>query len=195
MDQVYNIAKFVHVISFVFMSVPLFNLIVVNERALMGTSINYATDRYFENIVKRGAIRCFVFQGSVLISGLTILTLGPGFTAIWANWVLLVKTLILILLMGLLSYVHFSLQPKIENLLEVLSPDASVPSDLAEKLMPFRIQRKKVATLCLFLVVTAIILGVQTYNRFHPYLTVTLIILAAGFARRVNKSLIRFGWF
>ncbi|SVB95191.1 uncharacterized protein METZ01_LOCUS248045, partial [marine metagenome] len=29
MDHIYNIAKFLHVIGFVFMSIPLFNLIIV----------------------------------------------------------------------------------------------------------------------------------------------------------------------
>ena len=195
MEHIYNIAKFVHVISFVFMSIPLFNLIIVNERALMGPSLNYETDRYFENIIKRGAIRCFVFQWTVFISGAVILTLGSGLTVIFSNWVLTVKTLILILLMSLLSYVHFSLQPKIEKLLVSLSPGEQPPEDLSEKLVPFRIQRKKLATICLFLVITAIIFGVQTYTRFHPFVSIALISFAAGFSLRANKSLIRFGWF
>jgi hypothetical protein len=161
----------------------------------MGPSLNYETDRYFENIIKRGAIRCFVFQWTVFISGVIILTLGPGLTAIWTNWVLTVKTLILLLLMSLLSYVHFSVQPKIEKLLVSLSPGQPAPEDLSVKLVPFRVQRKKLATICLFLVITAIIFGVQTYNRFHPFVSIALIFLAAGFSHRANKSLIRFGWF
>ncbi len=36
MQDFYDIILFLHVMSFVFMSVPLFNLIVVNERALLG---------------------------------------------------------------------------------------------------------------------------------------------------------------
>ena len=195
MDHIYNIAKFLHVISFAFMSIPLFNLIIVNERALMGPSLNYATDRYFENIIKRGAIRCYVFQCTVFLSGMVILFLGPGLSAVWTNWVLTAKTLILLLLMSLLSYVHFSIQPKIENLLEPLSPTEPASADLAGKLAPFRILRKKLATVCLFLVITAIILGVQTNYRFHPFVSMALILLAACFSLRANKSLIRFGWF
>ena len=195
MDHIYNIAKFSHVISFAFMSIPLFNLIIVNERALMGPSLNYATDRYFENIIKRGAIRCYVFQCTVFVSGIVILFLGPGLNAIWTNWVLTAKTLILLFLMSLLSYVHFSIQPKIENLLESLSPIEPASEDLPGKLTPLRILRKKLATVCLFLVITAIILGVQTYSRFHPFVSMALIILAACFSLRANKSLIRFGWF
>lgn len=195
MDHIYNIAKFLHVIGFVFMSIPLFNLIIVNERALMGPTINYATDRYFENIIKRGAIRCYVFQFTVFLSGIVILFLGTGISAIWTNWVLTAKTLILLLLMSLLSYVHFFIQPKIENLLGSLSPTEPTSPDLQGKLTPFRILRKKLATVCLFLVITAIILGIQTYYRFHPLVSMILVLFAAGFSIRANKSLIRFGWF
>ena len=43
----------------------------------MGAKFVYATDRYFENIIRRGAVRCFVFQASVLVSGLLLLMVGP----------------------------------------------------------------------------------------------------------------------
>ena len=195
MENIYNIAKFAHVLGFAFMSIPLFNLIVVNERALMGPSFNYETDRYFENIIKRGAVRCYVFQFTVFISGLIIVILGPGLSAMFTNWVLATKTIILFILMSLLSYVHFSIQPNIEELLLSLDSDKAAPENFASMLAPFRIKRKKLATLCLFLVITAIILGLQTYIRHDPLVTVGLISLAAIFSYRANKSLIRFGWF
>ena len=195
MEHIYNIAKFAHVLGFAFMSIPLFNLIVVNERALMGPSFNYETDRYFENIIKRGAVRCYVFQFTVFISGIIIVMHGPGLSAIITNWVLATKTIILFTLMGLLSYVHFSLQPKIEEHLSLLDSNKVVPEDFASVLAPFRIKRKKLATVCLFLVISAIILGVQTYVRYDPIVTIGLIVLAGIFSYRANKSLIRFGWF
>tara|TARA_B100001750_G_scaffold205709_1_gene182918 strand:+ start:300 stop:887 length:588 start_codon:yes stop_codon:yes gene_type:complete len=195
MENIYNIAKFAHVLGFAFMSIPLFNLIVVNERALMGSSFNYETDRYFENIIKRGAVRCYVFQFTVFISGLIIVVIGPGISAMITNWVLATKTIILFSLMGLLSYVHFSLQPKIEELLSSFDSNNEPPENFASMLAPFRIKRKKLATLCLFLVITAIILGLQTYIRHDPLVTIGLILLAAIFSYRANKSLIRFGWF
>ncbi len=193
--MIYDILKLLHVIGFVFMSVPLFNLIIVNERALMGTSFIYHIDRYMENIIRRGAVRCFVFQSTVLITGVLLLIFGPlGIKSIWQNWVLLVKTLLLFTLMGLLSYVHFNLQPKIEALLANISPDSPVPEGIMGKLKPYRIRRKKLATFCLFLVVTTIILGLQVYGAFHPILNIALIALAALFALRANKTLVRFGW-
>jgi hypothetical protein len=191
----YDLLRFFHVMSFVFMSVPLFNLIVVNERALFGPSFNYHADRYMENIIKHGANRCFVFQFSVFVSGVLLLVLGPlGIEALWTNWVLLIKTILLLSLTGLLSYVHFGLQPRIEVLLAGLSPDAKVPDDLMGKLKPYRVRRKRMATFCLFAVMTIIILGMQVYASFHPVLTVVLIGLAGAFALRASKSLVRFGW-
>ncbi len=194
MDEIYEVLKFWHILSFVFMSVPLFNLIVVNERALMGGDFVYATDRYMENIIRRGATRCYVFQASVLVSGVSLLLLGPGVEALWQNWVVLVKTLLLFLLMGLLSYVHFNLQPKIEARLAEVKPDEPTPEGFATQLKPYRIRRKRLATFCLFLVLTTIIFGMQVYGTFRAALTIGLISLAALFSWRANKTLVRFGW-
>jgi hypothetical protein len=168
---------------------------VVNERAVMGSSFVYATDRYMENIIRRGASRCYVFQTSVLVTGILLLIFGPlGIEALWQNWVVLVKTLLLFLLMGLLSYVHFGLQPKIEARMTELSPDEPAPANFGAQLKPYRVRRKGLATFCLFVVITTIILGMQVYGTFSPLMTIGLIALAALFAWRANKTLVRFGW-
>ena len=195
MENFYDILKFMHVMSFVFMSVPLFNLIVVNERAVFGPSFNYYADRYMENIILHGAYRCFVFQTSVLITGLLLLIFGDlGIEALWTDLVVLLKTIGLFALMGMLSYVHFSLQPKIEKIMENVGPESEIPEDFAAQLKPYRVRRKKMATFCLFLVIAIIILGMQVYSRFDPIVTVSLIILAGLFSWHVSKTLIRFGW-
>ncbi len=196
MDPFYQIMKVLHVIGFVFMSIPLFNLIVVNERAQFGAPFNFDADRYMESIIRRGAMRCYVFQATVLISGLLLIILGPlGLAALWTNGILLAKTILLLTLMGLLSYVHLSLQPAIDAFLAPVSSAADVPENFAAQLKPYRVRRKQVATVCLFLVLSTIILGLQVYSTFPLYLTATLIALAGIFAWRVNRSLIRFGWF
>lgn len=195
MDTLYDLLRFLHVLSFAFMSVPLFNLIVVNERALLGKSFNYYADRYMENIIKHGAYRCYVFQLTVLITGVLLLVFGPlGIEALWTSWTVVVKTILLFILMGMLSYVHFRLQARIESILSSLNADSDVPDNLASQLKPYRIRRKWMATGCLFLVITAIILGLQVYRTFSPFLTFVLIGLAGLFALKVNKTLVRFGW-
>lgn len=195
MESLYHLLKFLHVMSFVFMSVPLFNLIAVNERALFGPSFHYYADRYMENIIQHGAYRCFVFQSTVLVTGVLLLVFGPlGLEALWTNWVVLVKTFLLFTLMGLLSYIHLKLQPKIEALLANVGPDADVPANLMGELKPYRVRRKRLATLCLFIVMTTIILGLQVYGTFSPILTMVLIAVAGLFAWHANKSLLRIGW-
>jgi hypothetical protein len=195
MNTFYDLLKFLHVMSFVFMSVPLFNLIVVNERAFFSSSFNYSVDRYMENIIKHGASRCFVFQSSVFLTGILLLVFGPlGIKTLWSNWIIIIKTVLLFTLMGLLSYVHFKLQPRIEKLLANLDPGTQLPDSLFSNLKIHRARRKRMATLCLFSVVTIIILGLQVYSTFSPALTLGLIGLAGLFAWRVNKTLIRFGW-
>ena len=196
MDNLYDLLKFFHIIGFVFMSIPLFNLIVVNERALLGISYDYYADRYMENIIKNGAYRCYVFQSTVLLTGVLLLILGPlGIEALWTNWIILIKTILLFSLMGLLSYIHFKLQPKIESILFGFNADSDVPDNLVSQMKPYRVRRKRMATLCLFLVITTIILGLQVYSSFDPILTIILIVLAGLFSLNANKTLIRFGWF
>ncbi len=195
MNTFYDLLKFFHILSFVFMSVPLFNLIVVNERAVLGSSFNYQADRYMENIIRRGAYRCFVFQATAFVTGVLLLMFGPwGIESLWTNSVMALKTLFLFTLTGLLSYVHFRLQPKIESLIADLGPDSEVPGDIVSQLKPYRVRRKRMASFCLFLVITIIILGMQVYGTFNPIITLVLVGLAGLFAWRVNKSLIRFGW-
>lgn len=195
MDTLSSFFRFLHVMAFVFMSVPLFNLIVVNERAVLGGSFSYDADTYMENIIRRGARRCFVFQWTVLLTGIGILLTGPlGFAAVWANRVLFAKVILLFILMGLLSFVHFRLQPTIDRILAEARPGAAIPDDLPARLKPHRVLRKRLATFCLFLLIVTIILGMQVYARFSLWLTLGLMALAALFALRANRTLLRLGW-
>ncbi|MFQ6093723.1 MAG: hypothetical protein ACE5OR_13800 [bacterium] len=195
MGTLLNIVKFAHILGFVFMSVPLFSLILVNERARLGGGLNYHADRYMENIIKGNSKRCYVFQTTVLVSGIALVLLtGLGLESLVTNWVLAVKTILLLVLMGLLSYVHFGIQPQIENLLAQMSPDQPIPEEIGKKIRPLRGRRKRLAALCLFIVITIVILGLQVYSTYNPVLTIVLVALAALFAWRVYKSLIPFGW-
>ena len=195
MDIFYDLIRFFHVISFVFMCVLLFNLIVANERVLLGITFNYNADRHVENIIKSGVSWCYINQLTILITGVLLLVIGDiGIEALWADWIVLSKTIILFILMGTISYVHFKLQPKIESFLTVLTTGSEVPDDLLIKLKPYRILRKWMTSFYLFLVIAAIVLGIQVYATFNPLLTIILIGLAGVFSIKADKILIRFGW-
>lgn len=195
MDNFYEVLKLWHILSFVFMSIPLFNLIVVNERALLGPSFNFGADIYMENIIRHGAYRCYIFQFSVLISGILLIIYGPwNIESVITNPIIIIKTVLLFSLMGLLSYVHLILQPQIDNYFKDITQETKVPDNFLAAVKPFRVLRKRLATFCLFLVLTTIILGMQVFDVFPLWLNAILIVLAALFSWRVNKTLILFGW-
>jgi len=189
----YDAVKFLHILTVVFMAAPLYNLIVVNERVRFGKA-PYAVDRYFEDLIKSNAARCFVFQTTAFVTGILLIPLsGQPLSALFTNKILLAKFVLLLVLTLLLSYVHFRIQPRIEALLAQVQGEG-IPSALVERLLPWRSRRKKLAAFCLFFVITLVLLGLQVFVRFHPLLTGLLVLLAAAFSWRVYKTNIPYGW-
>lgn len=189
----YQAVKFLHVLGVVFMAAPLYNLIVVNERLRFGKA-PFAVDRYFENLIKTNAVRCFVFQATALVTGVLLILLGgEPLGTLFSNRILLAKFLLLLVLSILLSYVHLGIQPRIEALLgQVQGTDT--PGEILQQLAPWRRRRKRLAAFCLFFVITLVLLGLQVFSRFEPLLTGLLILLAAVFSWRVYKTPISYGW-
>ena len=187
-----DLVKALHVVAVVFMAAPLYNLIVVNERVRFGKA-PLEVDQYFENIIRGNSTRCYVFQLTVLVSGVLLATLNGPVMSLITNPVLFIKLLLLVALMGLLSVVHFSLQPQIDHLLAQATGDA-IPQPLAGQIAPLRLRRKRLASVCLFLVMTTVVLGLQVYSRFAGRTTVLLLALAAVFTWRVYRTRVRYGW-
>ena len=106
----------------------------------------------------------------------------------------IMRTILLFLLMGMLSFVHFKLQPQIESLFSTINPEIEVSQNFTAQLKPFRVRRKWMVTFCLFLVILSIILGLQVYETFDLTLNIFLVVLGALFAFRANRALLRFGW-
>ena len=195
MEIFYDLIRFFHVISFVFMCVLLFNLIVANERVLFGVTLNYNADRHIENIIKSGVNWSYINQLTILITGVLLLVIGDiGIKALWTDWIVLSKTIILFILMSTISYVHFKLQPKIESFLTAHSTGSELSDNFILQLKPYRVMRKWMTSFYLFLVIAAIVLGIQVYATFNPVLTIILIGLAGLFSIKADKILIRFGW-
>jgi len=113
--------------------------------------------------------------------------------ALFTNWVLLVKFLLLLVLTALLSWVNFGIQPQIDGLLKQVQAE-TIPAEIASQIAPIRGLRKRLAATCLFLVIVTVLLGLQVSVRFDPAVTVGLILLAAVFAWRVYRTPIPYGW-
>ncbi len=65
---------------------------------------------------------------------------------------------------------------------------------MAKQIGALRLKRKKIGSICLFLVVTTVILGVSLTAMLSPLMIIGLIAVAAVFSWRVYSSLITYGW-
>lgn len=177
------------------MAWPLYALITVNERGRLGPPLGDRADTYMENIIRGQAVRCYGYQIALLLSGLLLVWLaGSGLGALVTNWVLGLKVLLLLALMGLLSYIHFSLQPRLDALFAQKPGQAAIRPDAAAAITGLRFRRKKIAATCLFLVLTLILLGLQVHARFPSLLTVALLLTSALFTWHAFRTRIPYGW-
>jgi hypothetical protein len=189
------VLRVVHLVAALLMAAPLYSLIVVNERGRFAVPLGHNTDRFLENILKNQPRRCYVYLATIAIAGLLILDpWTAGYAGRLTDWPILAKIGVLVLLTGLLSYVHLGLQPRIEALLADVTPNTLVPEDRRPALVRLRMRRKRTAGVCLFLVVTAFIMGVRAFMEYSPWIALVLMALAALFAWRVYRRPIPWGW-
>ena len=181
-----------HLIATLFMAAPLYALLAVGERGRFTVPPNYNTDRYLENILKNQPIRCYAYLAVILITGI-LLTWSRGW--IWTDWALIIKLVAFAALASLLSYVHFTIQPHIESILTGWKPGEEVPADKKATFLNWRRRRKRLAGICLFLVLTALIMGVRITWGYAPWLAAVFMVGAALFAWRVYRTPVRLGWF
>ncbi len=193
MSEVISVLRVVHILTAILMAWPVYALVAVNQRVRLGPPLGDRTDTYMENIIKNRTIPCFVFQGTALLSGLALIALrDQGLYALIINPILGLKFVLLMLIIGLLSYVHFSLQPQIDQLLDQSSNP--IEGEAAARIGSLRGQRKLIASVCMFVVLTVAMLGMQVYSRFPLWLTIALLALIAVFTRRTYKTQMPYGW-
>lgn len=193
MAETLAVLRVLHVVTAVLMAWPAYALVAVNQRVSLGPPLGDRTDTYMENILKNRVVPCFVFQATVLITGLLLVLLpGLGLGVLVTNWVLGLKLLLLLLISGLLAYVHVSLQPKIDALFA--QAGNPVPADVGARIGALRLRRKRLASICMFVVLTEVVLGVQVWPHFPLWLTALLILAVAAFTWRTYRSVTPYGW-
>ena len=181
-----------HLMAMLFMAAPLYALITVNERARFAVPPNYNTDRFLENLMKRQPIRCYTYLAVIAVTGI-LLIWARGW--IWTDWALIVKLVAATTIAFLLGYVHTRIQPHVESILDKIKPGEEVSTEDRAILMFWRTRRKRLAGICLFLVLTALIMGVKVTWGYAPWLAVVFLAAAALFAWRVYRTPVHLGWF
>ena len=190
--EVKVVALLLHLVAMLFMAAPLYMLIIVNERARFTVPPGYNTDRYMENIIKGQPIRCYAYMAIILVTGI-LLTWSSGWN--WTAPALIAKLVVFAVLIGLLSYVHFGIQPRIEGILAGVKAGEEVPADKRPLLVRWRMRRKRLAATCLFFVLSALIFGVGLTLVYGWWLVAVFLVLAALFAWRAFRRPLPFGWF
>lgn len=192
MADVRAILLLVHLVAMLFMAAPLYGLIIVGERARFNVPPGYNTDRYMENIIKGTPMRCYAYLTVIFISGLLLLW-SRGW--VWNEWALIAKLAVFALIVTFLSYVHFTIQPRIEKLLEGLKAGEELPARDKPALLALRGRRKKFTATCLFLVLTALFLGIKMTWGYSPWLLAVFMAGAVLFAYRAYRKPVPSGWF
>lgn len=194
METVISILKVIHIVTAILMAWPFYALVAVNQRARLGPPLGDRADTYMENIIKNRTIPCFVFQGTVLVTGLALVLLrGLGLDALVTNPILGLKFLLLLVIAGLLVYVHTSLQPRIDALFAQAGSNP-VPQEIAQQISVRRLRRKGIASICMFVVLAVAMLGVQVWAPFPLWLSVVLVIAIGVFTWRAYSSVTPYGW-
>lgn len=193
MGSLLSILKVIHIFSAILMAWPFYALVAVNQRVALGQPLGDRADTYMENIIKNRTVPCFIFQATALLSGLALVFLrGLGLAVLLTNAMLGLKFLLLLLIAGLLSYVHFSLQPQIDGLFA--SAGNLIAPELGAQIGALRLRRKRIASICMFVVLTLAMFGVQVWSPFPLWLTAVLLLAIAVFTWRAYQSVTPYGW-
>ncbi len=193
MSDLIALLRVAHVITAVLMAWPFYALVAVNQRIRLGPPLGDRADTYMENIIKNRTIPCFVFQATALVTGVALLLAKKvRLDALVTNPVLGLKFLLLVAIGMLLSYVHRSLQPQIDSLFA--QAGHPVPADIASRIGALRLRRKRLASVCMFVVLTETMLGVQVWGRSPLWLMALMVAAIALFTWRAYHSTTSYGW-
>ncbi len=193
MTTLYLVFKTIHIVTAILMAWPFYALVIVNQRARLRLPLGDQVDVYMESIIKNRAVPCLVFQATVLISGLAmVFAYDQSLTPLFQHPILGVKFALLLLISSLLSYVHFYLQPQIDRLFAQSSQP--IPEETGKHIGQLRLRRKRLACVCLSVVLLVSMLGVQVWRPFPLWLTMLLIMGIAAFVWRAYRIDPPYGW-
>lgn len=194
MDNFVSVLSVIHIVTAVLLAWPYYALAAVNQRALLGPPLGDRADTYMENVIKSRTVPCFVFQATVLVSGIALLLAqGYGLVALITVPQLGAKFLLLLLIAGHLTYVHVSLQPRIDA--AFAEPiEGSMPPERAARIGAMRLRRKRIASICMFVVLTNVVLGIQVSAAIPGVIAAVLVVAVGVFTWRAFSSNTPFGW-
>ncbi|OFX14716.1 MAG: hypothetical protein A2Z18_10030 [Armatimonadetes bacterium RBG_16_58_9] len=149
---------------------PFYQLRMVSKRATFGKRIIYEYDKSIEDLLSVQPKLCFWFIVGLIASGFAFPLIYYAFHGEWQHRsafvyaALAVKTILVFIGFGIVSYGMFVIDRQIQGLFRQFSPDAQPPQDQLDRFFALRAKRKKFCTVCLYL--AAAILVVTPILRF-----------------------------
>jgi hypothetical protein len=194
LSVLFDVLRVIHLFTAILMAWPFYALVAVNQRVRLGSPLGDRTDLYMENIIKNRTVPCLIFQFTAGITGLALMLLrGVGLDALITNYSIGLKAALLAFVIGLLTYVHRVLQPKIDALF-AQAGDGPMPPEIAQRIGPLRKLRTRFATTCLFCVLVIALLAVQVWAVFPLWLNGVFFIAIIVFVWRTFNSYMQYGW-
>lgn len=194
MSVLIDVLRVIHLFTAIFMAWPFYALVAVKQRIRLGEPLGDRTDLYMENIIKNRTIPCLIFQFTAGITGIALMLLrGMPITALYTNYAVMFKVVLLTFVIGLLTYVHLNLQPKIDELFDQVGDGPMLP-EIAQSINPLRKLRARFALVCLFCVLIIALLAVQVWVAFPLWLNGVLVAAITAFTWRTFNSYMQYGW-
>ena len=194
MNVVIEVLRVIHLFTAIMMAWPFYALVAVNQRIRLGTPLGDRTDLYMENIIKNRTVPCLIFQFTAGITGVILMLLrGMPLGALYTNYAIAIKVVLLAFVIGLLSHVHLNLQPKVDALFAQAGDGTMLP-ELAEKIGALRKRRTSFATTCLFCVLIISLMALQVWVMYPLWLNGVLVGAIIVFTWRTFNSYMAYGW-
>jgi hypothetical protein len=194
MSVLIDILRVIHLFTAIMMAWPFYALVAVNQRVRLGSPLGDRADLYMENIIKNRTVPCLIFQFTAGITGIALMLLrGMPLGALYTNYAIAIKVGLLAFVMGLLTYVHLSLQPKIDELFDQAESDSMTP-EIAQSIGPLRKLRSRFALTCLFCVLIISLMALQVWVMYPLWLNGVLLGAIIVFTWRTFNSYMAYGW-
>ena len=143
---------------------PFYQLRMVSKRATFGKRIIHEYDKSIEDLLSVQPKLCFWFVVGLIVTGFAFPLIHYGFHGEWQQRstfvyaALTVKTLLVFIGFGIISYGMFVIDRQIQGLFRQFSPDVQPPQDQLDRFFALRARRKKFCTVCLCLAAAILVI-------------------------------------
>ena len=144
---------------------PFYQLRMVTKRATFGRRIFYEYDKSIEDLLSVQPRLCFWLIIGLIVTGFAFPLMYRGFHGEWMQrsmfvyGALTVKTLLVFVGFGIVSYGMFVIDRQIQDLFHSFKPDEQPLQEELDRFFALRAKRKRFCTYCLYLAAAILVIS------------------------------------